>query len=1188
MLKELITKGFYFNSKRKLFLIIGLAFFYFSVSAQKQSQKFTHYGKQDGLNQSSVNFVYQDSNDYLWIANFGGINRFDGYNFTSYVNRFDDPSSISDNSVWTIIEDKYNTLWFGTKTGLSRYNRNTEDFTNYFIQQNEGSSGVLAVKALFEDNTGRLYVGSEGQGLFEFSTQNESFTRIEHIPNSAKVNAITEDVSGNLWVATENLGLFRISSNRSEVVSFIKTKAFTSKVLWSLYADEKGNVWIGTDTDGLVRYISDTNEFIFFKGTIGNSGYAAGDKIKAISEGHDGQIWIGSATKGLSYFSYATNRFYSYVKNPYDVNSLFDNDVSSIFKGSNRVLYVGFYMKGFDKVVTTPFLTIKNNPKDSNSLSNDNVYCMYLDNNEVLWFGTFGGGLNRYDIKTNRFEHYRYDKNDAKTISHDWIRIIYEDHNATMWIGTWGGGLNKFDKKTGVFKRYLPESDKKNSLNHNIITAIFEDADGELWIGTYGGGINIYQPETDDFRSIVHHKNDVNSLSDDHITSFYQGDDNLIWVCTYGGGLNAYDKKTGKFERFIADSEKEFSLNSHKTLHIFEEPNKDFFWITTLGGGINKFYYKEKKFLNYTESDGLSNNSTMGMLSAADKNYWISTNNGLSRFNPLQGSFTNYTTSDGLGSDDYNLEAYAKTKDGTLFFGGKKGITYFNPKNVVSTATFPKVAFTNIRIEDSIYKFVPSRIDVPYKYRITFQYAAINPDKTKNIKYAYQLMGQDKEWRDMGKNKFLEFTNLDPGNYELKIRSTNSDGVWNTDYTSVLLYIPPPWYMTWYFRIGMLLVVLITAYSYYKVKINQVKRTNRLLEKKVKKRTKTIQEKSIALKKEKDKTEEAYKQLQKLERFKDEFTSMLAHDLKNPLVTILGYSSENATDMNLQSINSSGKRMLNLIENMLEVQKFENTEVKVNLNDNNLKNLAIEAANQVEILAKEKRIQIITNIDSKYNVNVDEKVIERVFVNLLTNAIKFSDTDSKIEISTLDKKKRPDQIVLGIQDYGSGIPKHKLSSIFTKFSQVEARDSGDIRSTGLGLAFCRMAIEAHHGEIWVESEVNKGSTFFFSLSKLHDNMLHAEEKDDIMNYENPLHAIVLDAKDLNVLDLFSEKINTLTLYEMGEWLDLFDSLVKKETENIRTWKNMMMEALTNFDEYAFSYLKKIAVGKIVNEIDDNT
>lgn len=1169
----IIRKLFHLFYVKKLYVLAFLLVHWFSF-AQKLSQKFTHYGKQEGLNQSSVNFIFQDSRDYLWIANFGGINKFDGYDFTSYVNEFGNSSSIPDNSVWVILETHDKALWFGTKRGLSRYNPKEDNFANYYIREDDKSLGTLAVKAIFEDSKKRLYIGSEGEGLYEFSTKTKTFSIIKAIPKEAKVSAITEDQLGNLWVGTENLGLFKISENRTESTSLKRKKSFTSETIWSLHADKQGDIWIGTDVDGLVRYNITTDDYVFYKNSKDTYEYKAGDKIKCIVQGDNNTIWIGSATKGLSYFSYKENRFYSYVKNPFDKNSLFDNDVSSIFYGANNVLYVGFYTNGFDKLIQSPFQILRHNPEHENTLSNDNVYSMYLDTDGFLWFGTYGGGLNRYDPETGVFKHYTHDEKDVNSISHDWVRVIYEVADGTMWIGTWGGGLNKFDKNKETFTRYFPKVGQTNSLNHNIITALYQDTDGELWIGTYGGGINIYQPETDDFRSIVHDRKDPHSISDDHITSFYQDRNGKIWICTYGGGLNVYDKNTDKFERFLPDSEKKYSLNNHKTLHIYDVPEEDFFWITTLGGGINKFYYKENRFLNYTEKDGLSNNSTMGMLKDSKNTYWISSNNGLSRFDPSKETFTNYTQYDGLASDDYNLEAYAKTKDGILYFGGKKGVTYFNPKDVKLNSVFPNLAFTSIKVEDSIFNFIPQKLKLPYGERITIEYAAINPDKINNISYAYQLVGRDDDWQIMEKNRYLEFANLDHGAYQLHVRSTNGDGAWSEEYASISLYVPPPWYMTWYFRLGILLIILGSIYSYYKLKINQVKKRNRLLEKEVKKRTKTIQKKNVALELAKEKTEKAYQQLKKLEGFKGEFISMLAHDLKNPLVTILGYSSGNVSDSNLQSINKSGKTMLNLIENMLEVQKFENAEVKLKLNSYNLKNITTEATNQVKLQAAEKRIRILNNINPKYVVNIDKEIIERVFINLLTNAIKFSDTDSKIEISEKEENIDSDTVIIFVKDNGAGIPEALMSSIFTKFSQVEARDSGSIRSTGLGLTFCKMALEVHGGKIWVESEIEKGSTFFFTLPKLEDSVISLDQTyDENSTYENPLYNLVFEAKDFKVLKPFKEKINTLTMYEMGEWLDIFDKVSEGETVNIKKWKNMMMEALTSFDKNAFSHLK---------------
>ncbi|MFL1897191.1 two-component regulator propeller domain-containing protein [Aquimarina sp. 2-A2] len=1169
----------YVMAKMSFYMAIGMLYTMNILHAQEEAYKISHYGKQDGLNQSSVNYIFQDSRDFVWIANFGGVNKFDGYSFSSYSNDFGDDTSISDNSVWTIRELSDTSLWFGTKTGLSRYNKTTNNFSNFYILDQDSNSATLAIKALFQDHSGRFYVGSEGQGLFLFSLKSETFTSLSILPKDAKITALTEDTKNNLWVATENLGLFKISANRTEVTAFRLNKSFESKTIWSLYADHKGDVWIGTDTDGLVRFESKADSFYFYAKESKKYSYKAGNKIKTITAQGEEKLWIGSATQGVSQYSYKDRGFYTYQKDPYDINTIYDNDVSSIEVGANGVLYIGFYMKGFDKMISTPFKTLKNNPKQKNTLSNDNVYCMYKDHKNFLWFGTYGGGLNRYDPSTKTFKHYLNNSADPKSISHNWVRIIYEDRQNTLWVGTWGGGLNRFDRETETFKRYLPQNDSETALNHNIITALFEDRDGELWIGTYGGGINLYQPDTDNFISIRHDANTMNSLSDDHITSFYQDDKGLIWICTYGGGLNSYHKQSKTFTRYLPNADVDTSLNSHKTLHIFDTPSQDFLWVTTLGGGLNKFYYGQNKFLNYTEKDGLSNNSTMGMLLDKTGAYWISTNTGLSRFDAQSESFTNYSTQDGLGSDDFNLEAFVVDENDVFYFGGKNGITYFKPEEVVPNTNFPKVAFTNIEVENAKLHVVPTKLEVPYKSRVSFDYAAINPDKMQKIEYAYQLVGRDKDWSDMKNNRHIEFTNLDPGTYELRVRSTNSNKQWNPSYAKIDVKVPTPWFLSWYFRILTVFIIALAAYRYYWVKMNRVKLINRELEQKVKIRTRTIQYKNEALSAEKEKTETAYEKLKTLEQFKNDFTNMLAHDLKNPLVSILGYSSETASHPVLKDINVSGKRMLHLIENMLEVQKFENTNVQLSMQIVNLTMLVEESFKQVEVIANQKNITLEHTISSNVSGTIDPDLVERVLINLLSNAIKFSESGAVVKVFSNVEDTSSERIIIGVQDFGAGIPEDKITAIFSKYTQAEVRGSGEAKSTGLGLAFCKMAIEAHGGKLWVDSNIGKGSIFYFTIpkgkGKVNDQEIKNEHK---LFMKSPSMAkLVLENKDYLILKPFIKKINTLEIYETGEWLDIFEKLNDHETQNIKTWKDLMMHALTSFNTASFSHYKNLAL-----------
>ncbi len=1127
------------------------------IKAQESSLKFLHYNKSDGLNQSSVNALLQDSWGTLWIANFGGINSFDGYTFRSYVNDFKDTTSIADNAVWDIYQDNKDNIWLGTKSGLSLYNRKADNFINYFIQK--PGTNTLAVKTVYQTQKGRLLVGSEGKGLYEFNPAVGKFIFQDQFPNDLKVTSIIEDREGNLWVGTENAGLYCLGINQDTPKHYFNENKIDLGTVWSLETDSDGHVWIGTDTEGLVVWEPQLQSFNKLSET--NSSYKCGPRIKVIRKDKKRRIWIGSATMGLSIYDPILNKFYTYPHKDGDDNTPFDNNVSDICIGQNGVVWLGTYMNGFNKVIETPFHTIRHDPNFKNSLSHNNVYCTYRDREGYLWFGTFGGGLNRYDTENKIFLHYKHNPNDPNSISNDWVRILYEDSKGEFWVGTWGGGLNKLDRRTGRFKRYLPnQNSPKNSLNFNIITALYEDSHGNLWVGTYGRGINIYQPETDDFRSIKSNEHDQTSLSDDHITSFYEDAQGYLWVCTYGGGLNRYDYSTGKFKRFVPDKNNPFSLNDYKVLHIFPERDSSYYWITTLDGGLNKFYPEQNKFEAFTMKNGLPNNSILGML-RDDDGYWISTNNGLSHFNVSYNSFTNYTSADGLASDNYNLEAYVTDDKGLFYFGGSKGVTFFDPNEIRAENAFPQVRVVSAKVDGKPFPFAEnSQTIVPYNKRVSFDFAAINPSKVANISYAYELEGLDHGWQYVGKKRFVEFTSLDPGGYTLKIKSTNGSKLWNEGFYSLDFYVPAPWYMTWYFRGGVLLSIIMLGVGYYYQRVNKLKEQKRSLEKIVAERTYTIVEKNQDL-------ETSYQKLKRLEEFKESLFHMIAHDLKNPLLMILSKSDIHTQVDDMRCIHRSGQDMLRLIEDMLDVQKFEQDKMRLNIEEVPLNAMVAQALKDIQYFAQEKQVTVYDHIEDGLIVFADFELCARVMLNLLSNALKFSPFGSKIDIRAIVRK---DRVNIEVQDHGEGIDQEAQKHIFKKYVQDKVRAHGKVKSTGLGLPFCKLVVEAHQGQINVRSKIDEGSTFYFDLG------LKETRKGFLVNADNikPNVGFNLSKNDLGLLRQNISRIDRLTIYETGEWYNVIEQLEGNGSTVLQAWCKKLELVLLNFDTAALEEIKR--------------
>ena len=1058
------------------------------LHGQQESLLFTHFEKKDGLNQSSVNCIFQDSRDFLWIANFGGVNRFDGYNMLSYENDFDDGHSIASNSVWAIYETDDGELWFGTKSGLSQFMRASNNFLNYSITDPEITASILAVKAIFEDSDNKLYIGTEGKGIQLFDRVKKTFLQTGIVPEDSKVSSITQDNRGNLWVGTENRGLFKYDVRQAKSVSLKDDGIISDDTIWALYFDlETESLFIGTDSKGLIQLNVTTNDpFVFLTEMPGQ--YALGKKIKSIEKGRPGELWIGSATHGLGQLDLGSLKIFYHNFDPNNENSIQDNDVSSIHYGSHDVLFIGYYMKGFDKVIKTPFHRLQHDPLDLNSLSHNNVYCSYLDSDGDLWFGTFGGGLNRYDHKKSSFEHYRSNINDPESISSDWVRIIRELSDGEFWIGTWGGGLNRFDKSTGKFRSYLSDPDNPNALSHDIITAIFEDADGDVLIGTYGGGINIYRPQTDDFEIIQSVEDDVRSLSDNHITSFVQDESGMIWVCTYGGGINLFDKSSRTFERIIPIKEDPASLNHHNVLHMYRDADSSFYWVTTLGGGLNKFYPESRRFKHFTTRDGLSNNSTMGMLKDDYETYWISTNQGLSRFDSASASFVNFDIHDGLSNDDFNLEAYSQLPDGIMYFGNKEGVNYFDPGSISTAEGFPRLGVTNVKVEEETLIAAERKVKVPYKSRIRVEFAAINPDKTSKIEYAYKLDGEHNTWSQVGDLRTIEFSNLAPGNHKLLLRSTNSDGIWNDVPTEFMIDVPTPWYMTVLFRLFTAFLIITAVAFYYLRKLKIARQQNIILEQRVAERTETINQKNLDLIEKNRIIDDQRADLSSLNKLKDKILGVISHDMKTPLINLnmmlnvfdreALFENKDEFDSYVGIVNKELGKVEGLLDNLLMWAKYQMKNVRVLRTNSDIGQIIDDVASLAEGIINKKNLQLNINNEIDKEINCDSNIISFIVRNLLNNAIKFTPSGGSITINAhhVDKK-----IEISVSDSGVGMDDDQIEKLFTDDIQWKLGTEGEVGS-GLGLQLCQNFARLHDGLINVESKKNKGTTFTLSFT----------------------------------------------------------------------------------------------------------
>lgn len=796
--------------------------------------RFERLGLNDGLSQSTVLSILQDSRGFIWFGTQDGLNRYDGYDFRVYRYDRDNPGSISHNVIFAMEEDINGNIWIGTfNRGLNRYDRATDRFTHYLHDPEDPESlPNNLVFDVLEDNIGRIWVCTRN-GLALLNSESGTFQIFRHrdgdpasISNSG-TTCMLQDSKRTLWVGS-NGGLNRMVAEDSD-------RAFRFEQLPSdvippgvpvtcLTQDSRNRLWVGTlagvwvlseNMDMLARYTR----------RAGDPESLSNNAVRAIAEDTNGNIWIGT-DRGLNILETGETGFLRLFHDPDDPDSLTSDMISSIYMDRSGVIFVGTQIGGINKFDPgkQKFEMIDFNEEEGTGLKDPAVFSLYEDSRGTIWIGTGDSVLHRMDPETLHIEAERIEP--AGTIANN-IRCIYEDSSGDFWVGTQITGLYRKRKGSREWTVYHNIPGDSTSLSFNSIRSIVEDREGRFWIATSGGGLNRMDRDTGTFTRYLHDPDDPDSLSSNFCRIMFEDSTGKLWVCTNGGGLNCLDPETGHFTRFTHDPDDPFSISNDYVFSIFEDAH-GILWVGTFGGGLCRFDPKTGRFTTYTTDDGLPNDVVYGILEDDGGNLWLSTNNGLSRFNPETGEFTNYGIDDGLQSAEFNGGAYFEDSTGRFYFGGVSGLNIFRPDEITDNMHVPPVAFTDFLIFN---QSPPIGGDSPLKHHInetdhivlyhwdksfSFRFAALDfrsPDKNQ---YRYKMVGFDGDWVNAGTRNFVTYTNLGSGDYTFVVQGSNNDGVWNTDGHSIRVTIEPPPWKTWWFLTLMVLAVAVIVLLWYR------------------------------------------------------------------------------------------------------------------------------------------------------------------------------------------------------------------------------------------------------------------------------------------------------------------------------------------------------------------------------------
>jgi signal transduction histidine kinase/ligand-binding sensor domain-containing protein/CheY-like chemotaxis protein len=1057
----------------------------------------------DGLSHASVWDLTQDNQGFMWFGTSDGLNKFDGYNFTVFRHDPENPDSIAANDAGVVFIDHQGVIWVGTwGGGLDKFERKTERFTHYKnIPDDPRSLSGNFIPVIFEDSKNRLWIGTWKAGLSLFDRETEQFTHYQHSPDdpgslsSNSIFSITEDKEGILWIGTYDGGLNRFDPATGQFVRYLHSPDDPQTVahnrIWSILEDRQGTLWVGTRGGGLDKFDRKSNTFIHYQHDPDNNGSLSHNDVFAIFEDSRDRFWVAT-NGGLDLFDRRTGEFIHHQHNPNDPGSISINTLQAIIEDQDGALWIGTYNGGVNKIDqdARKFGLFQHNAHDPGSLSHNGIRSMYEDDDAVLWIGT-DSGLNQFDEKTRKFVRYENDPDNPGSLKGDFVNAIAKDRTGKLLVGTIEGGLNRLDLSTGQFTHYEHDPNNSGSLSDNYVRDIFVDSNGTIWVGTFSGGLERFDPKTSTFFHHRHDPNDPGSLSHDSVLTIFQDQAGTLWAGTWGGGLNALDLKTGRFSRYVNDPKNLNSLSSDNVQAIYEYPEGTL-WLGT-AGGLNKLDIKTGRFERYTQKNGLPNDTVLGILSDEQGFLWLSTNSGLSKFDPKTKIFKNYDDRDGLQGNQFSDGgAYFRRRSNELFFGGPNGLNFFNPEDVVDNKNKPPVVLTDFQIfnhsvpigqEGSpLAGHINETTEIELFYNqsvISFEFAALNYRHPEKNKYAYKMDNFEDDWNYVNSTRrFATYTNLDPGEYILRVKASNNDGVWNKKEKSVKIIIMPPWWETWWFRVLVIAFLIACVVAGFNWRLRSVQLKKRLLEKKVRSRTKALE---VA----KDKAEVA-------NRSKSEFLANMSHELRTPLNAILGFSqiisarphiSANDQD-DLNIIIRSGEHLLNLINGVLDMSKIEAGQMMLNEKKFDLYHLLDDLEHMFRLRTNDSPVNLIffsRASDVPRFIFTDEIKLRQVLINLINNAIKFTEAGD-VSLRVYSSSISPDtaRLHFEIEDNGPGIAKEELDRIFEPFVQSAAGQKSQ-RGTGLGLPISRRFVSLMEGDINVDSQLGHGSIFKFDI-----------------------------------------------------------------------------------------------------------
>ena len=1031
----------------------------------------------EGLSNSSVNVIFRDSRNYMWFGTWDGLNRYDGTNMVCYNNDPGDPNSLSSNRVRDILEQRDGILWVATDHGINRMDLDRNRIRRYYLGY---ESLVPSIENAYSITTasGVLVCSVYEWGLAGFSEEEDEFYPIV-IPrlNTFDIRRICAGRDSQLWILTTH-GLFcapyrvkegRISISEAQPVDLEGATArdIRRATECSVFVTtNEGRLFELFTRDGAmprVREIPLESPSGTDRGMVGTPVYTESGNL-VVPYSHGGVDTYQPQGDGFV----CTDTFFQKVP----VFSILATEQEMVWIGTDGMGVLKTYYDAKQFHLIGPM----SQASDEN-LSGGIVRCFYLDG-KTLYVGMKGDGL----IRIEHFDTPKLRRMQPIAVENNHIFSLAKGFGEELLVGTDARGLGIYDLKSGRMQMLRGVDPAETFAS---IYAIYADpAGGRIWLGTSGYGLVELQVSysNGEYRlqrvgKYMMDKTDPRAISSNIVYSIVREGD-YLWLATRGGGLCRFSLSDRRFDSWQYEPDEASSINNNDLLSLTVDAVHNLWIGTSYGLNCLSLDHLERGFRSYTSRDGLPNNTVHGIVATGEQ-LWLSTNKGLSMLDVTTGEFCNFYRSDGLQSDEFSDGAYLLSADSSyVFMGGVKGLNYFSPHEISRRTFRPRIDITGFAISGNrvnLHDCLQMRkgrqtLVLDWNQRFfSFDLVALDYIASERCEYSYLMENFSGNWVYNGTNNRVSFTNVPAGRYQLKVRVTNGDKVWNPDPYVLDIVVRRPWWGSWTAIVFYVLLGGAIGWIIYEIIRNRLRLNQAIVLERIENRhLRTVHEAKLRF----------------FTNITHEFSTSLSL-IYAPCERLLEYCDDAYVKKYLNIIRMSVDRMLHLINDLMEFRKVETDHLKLRIEPVCLPELVGYVCDNFELLGEQKRITLTLDVPDPLMWPTDRNAMEKILFNLLSNAFKYTPEEGWI---TLSMRVVEDRLNIGITNSGAGIPQEKLGEIFDRFKileNIETRAAqGQLNRTGIGLALTKSLVTALGGDISVTSVEHEQTSFELFFPRL--------------------------------------------------------------------------------------------------------